>query len=187
MAYVAALHTVNALATELGRDRRTIANALRAVTPDGKSGRWDAWYLTTALKALGSGDGNDALDWNAERTRKAKEEADALAMKNAQARGELIPRETFHIMVTSAFARVRARLLAMPSKLAPLVDGLSTPAEVQSLIKDSVHDALSELSATTVAEIPDDEGAEAVGGGGVSGDLAGAGAAAGSDDLAMGG
>jgi hypothetical protein len=52
MAMTPTLYTISALSTELGRDRRTIAEALRHDRPDGKLGTYDAWYLTTALKAL---------------------------------------------------------------------------------------------------------------------------------------
>lgn len=52
MAMTKQLYSINALATELGRDRRTISSALAKVKPDGKSGRWDAWYLATAIEVL---------------------------------------------------------------------------------------------------------------------------------------
>jgi hypothetical protein len=46
------LHSISGLATELGRDRRTIAAALSSVPPDGQKGAHPAWYLATALDAL---------------------------------------------------------------------------------------------------------------------------------------
>jgi hypothetical protein len=52
MAMSPTLFTINGLATELNRDRRRAANALRGVKPDGKSGKNDAWYLSTALRVL---------------------------------------------------------------------------------------------------------------------------------------
>ena len=54
MAMTPTLYTISALSTELGRDRRTIADALRHHRPDGKVGGYDGWYLTTALGALGN-------------------------------------------------------------------------------------------------------------------------------------
>ena len=47
--------TINGLATELGRDRRTLARALRDVPADGttRSG-YQGWFIETALRALGS-------------------------------------------------------------------------------------------------------------------------------------
>src|SRR5919199_3632639 len=53
MAMRAKVWTLSGLEVETGRDRRTIARALRGVPPDGKiEGRHDAWFLRTALAAL---------------------------------------------------------------------------------------------------------------------------------------
>jgi hypothetical protein len=54
MGMTARLYSLNALATELNRDRRTLGRALARVRPDGQTDAGDpAWYLTTALRALG--------------------------------------------------------------------------------------------------------------------------------------
>jgi hypothetical protein len=47
------LHSISGLAVELDKDRRTVASALRGVPADGKAGKYDAWYLSTALRHLG--------------------------------------------------------------------------------------------------------------------------------------
>jgi hypothetical protein len=52
MSMRAKLHTISGLASELNRDRRTIANALNAVPPDGKVGKYDAWHIATTLRCL---------------------------------------------------------------------------------------------------------------------------------------
>ena len=57
MAMTRQLWSINALATELGRDRRTISRALDAVPPDGTISGHKAWYMATALKALRALDG----------------------------------------------------------------------------------------------------------------------------------
>src|SRR5215218_6884863 len=46
------LWSLNGLATELGRDRRTMAKVLAATPPDGRLNGHSAWFLATALKAL---------------------------------------------------------------------------------------------------------------------------------------
>lgn len=109
--------------------------------------------------AAGRTSGEDGLDLTAERARLAKEQADALEMKNARERGELLPRDDVHLSVTEAFTRVRAKLLALPSKLAPTVYGLNSIAEVRDKITNGVTEALAELSGTTVAGVsaPDDQ------------------------------
>jgi hypothetical protein len=51
------LFTIEALATETGRDRRTVAKALRGVTPDGQVKGREGYLLNTALKALNARSG----------------------------------------------------------------------------------------------------------------------------------
>lgn len=56
MAMQKQLWSLNALAVELNRDRRTVARALDNVPADGLLLGNRAWHLQTALKALGIGD-----------------------------------------------------------------------------------------------------------------------------------
>jgi hypothetical protein len=49
------LWSLNGLATEFGKDRRTVAKALSNVPPDGHVSGEKRWYLTTALRALDRG------------------------------------------------------------------------------------------------------------------------------------
>ena len=54
--------SISGLATELGKDRRTIGKALRHVLPDGKTaGGYPGWFMETALRAL-SDKGKDSVE-----------------------------------------------------------------------------------------------------------------------------
>lgn len=99
-------------------------------------------------QAAGRGGGETGLI--AERARLSAEQADAQAMKNAKMRGDLLPRDEVTAAVQSAFARVRARLLAIPSRAAPIVAPLRAPGEVQAKLTDLVHEALAELASTEI-------------------------------------
>jgi hypothetical protein len=46
------LHSIESIAVETGRDRRTIAKVLREVPPDGELKGRPAWYMKTALQRL---------------------------------------------------------------------------------------------------------------------------------------
>jgi hypothetical protein len=59
MAMVKTLWSINALATELDRDRRTVAKALANMPADGRLSGKPAWFLDTALRALRA-DGRDS-------------------------------------------------------------------------------------------------------------------------------
>ena len=108
--------------------------------------------------AAGRSNGEDDLDLVAERARLAKEQADAQEMKNAAMRGELLPRADVDAAVTGAFARVRARLISIPVKLAPVVMTVETPTEAQAAIRDAIYEALRELSDTSVADLCGNDG-----------------------------
>lgn len=124
-----------------------------------------------------SGDPEADLDLTAERARKAKEEADKLEMQNAQLRGELLARADVDAAVVGAFARVRARMIGVPSKVAPLVVQCETPAEAEADIRKAIYEGLRELADTSVSDLCGNDGDV----------VEDAGAAAGSDGEPVGG
>lgn len=132
--------------------------------------------------AAGRGSGNDLAG---ERARLAKQQADAQQMKNEVSRGDLLPKGEMHIAVTDAFARVRAKLLAIPSKLAPLVFGALSIAEIRDKLTDVIHEALAELSITKIVRVLANEGERSDGARG-AGLVGGVGAAAEPDGQPMG-
>jgi hypothetical protein len=139
--------------------------------------------IRAGVEVLAAGGGVDGLDLNAERARLAKEQADAQEMKNALARGEMIPRPDVVAGMQIAFANARARLLSLPSKAAPLVLGLDSPAAVRDTLTELVHECCGELAATRAVFEPADRPAD--GGGGDGGDD-GVGAASPADGERMG-
>lgn len=88
----------------------------------------------------------DNYDLTVERARLAKEQADAKEMDNAVTRGELVAASEVVAQWRGEFARAKSKLLSMPSKLAPLMVGVKTPAEAQSILETVVWEALNELS-----------------------------------------
>jgi phage terminase Nu1 subunit (DNA packaging protein) len=86
--------------------------------------------------------------------RKTVAEACLREIEVETARDALLPRIDVHAAVTSSFARVRSRLLSMPTKLAPLVLGLSSLPAVEDKLSVGVNEALAELAGTVVAGTP---------------------------------
>ncbi len=111
-------------------------------------------YIREIAAGRGSKDGT--VDLVAERARLTKAQAENMERKNAEAEGKLITVASFHLMVTASFARVRSKLLALPSKLAPVMAPAMTPAAAQAALKSEVYAALNELGATRVAGISED-------------------------------
>jgi len=111
---------------------------------------------TAAGRASASGDGLDLVE---ERAKLAAAQREKLEMANAVTRGELITTGEFHTLVTSAFSRVRSKLLALPAKAAPLVAGVTAPGKVQSILRVEIYAALNELASTKAAGVADDDDA----------------------------
>jgi hypothetical protein len=158
--------TQTEFADHIGVTRQAVGDMVRrGVIRLDASGRLDLDAARLAycahLRSLAgnkSGDPDDDLNLTAERARKAKEEADRLEMLNAQTRGELLARGDVDAAVAAAFARVRARLIGVPSKVAPLVAMVDAPAEAQGIVREAIYDALRELSETSVAALLGDNG-----------------------------
>ncbi len=100
------------------------------------------------------------LDLTAERARLAHAQAEKAERENAVAEGDFLPRGEVHTAMTATFMRVRSKLLAMPSKLAPYLVGIETPATAQGILQKEIYRALDELAATKIidGEFVDDPG-----------------------------
>lgn len=89
------------------------------------------------------------LDPRQEQARLNFHRANTAALEERQKTGELIETEHVAGIVGDEYASVRAKLLAIPSKAAPQVIGLSTVA-VKAMLDNLVREALEELCADTV-------------------------------------
>lgn len=145
-------------------ERQVRRLAEEGVVPAGAGGRYPLYAATRAYCTrlreqaagrLGDG-GTGGGDLVAQRARLAREQADAQEMRNAVARGELIPRGDVVAGMQGMIANARARLLAIPSKAAPLVAVEADPRAVQAILGALVEEALYELAHTRVVALGDD-------------------------------
>ena len=88
----------------------------------------------------------------AERARLARAQAENMERKNAVQDGEYLHRDEARTAMIATAMRIRSKLLALPSKLAPYVAPAMTTAKAQGLLKTEVYAALDEL-ATTVWDV----------------------------------
>jgi hypothetical protein len=101
--------------------------------------------IKAGAEALAAGIG-DGLDAN--RARESRLRGDRLELLNAQIRADLVPADEMENAVGSAFDAVRNRMLALPSRAAPLLLGAKTVADIQEILTELVHDACGDLAAT---------------------------------------
>jgi phage terminase Nu1 subunit (DNA packaging protein) len=101
------------------------------------------WKEKRAVEAV-QGD-TSKLDIDEAKRRKTAAEAALAELELAKQRGELVPLQAIAEIVGDAFANVRARLLSLPSALAPQVVHM-TAAESRAILESAIDDVLGELS-----------------------------------------
>ena len=129
--------------------RRIQQLAAEGIIPKGSHGSYPlapaiTGYVTWLQKKV-SGE-TDSVDLTTQRARLAKEQADKTAMENAQLRGVLVHADDVIATWTACAGAMRARMLAAPTKVAPLARVATTDAEAAAVIEAEVLEALEELS-----------------------------------------
>jgi phage terminase Nu1 subunit (DNA packaging protein) len=156
---------IGVIARLLDLSERRIQQLSRdGVIPKAERGQYDlvaavrgyvAYLRDLAVKAQAG-----APDFGVERARLIKAKADIAEMEAEGRRGELLPAEAVEAAWTAILARLRARLLVLPDRLAPICVEEATIAGVRDQIRKAVREALLELSETPVfAEEPEGSGA----------------------------
>ena len=110
-----------------------------------------------------------AADYGMERARLVKARADLAEMEAAERRDDLIPARDVTAAWTEIMALVRARLLALPDKIAPVVHETTSIAIARDVIRRAIHDVLAEISSTEVEITPRSDGDAGPGEGGDEG------------------
>lgn len=93
--------------------------------------------------AAGRGGASAVESLSDERARLAKEQADHAALKNAQLRGELVPKSDVLATWSSMASDIRAGMLAVPSRVQQRLAGLTT-VDVET-IDAEIREALKTL------------------------------------------
>ena len=140
--------TLSGLSVELGLDRRAMARALEGLPPDqekkvGK--RTERTWKMAAVVAHMHNDG-DRLDLSSERAKLAVLQQEKLQLEIAELRGSLVRVDEVQDEWVNTMASVRAKLLAMPAKLAIAVAPSDRIQIAQDRAQALVYEALSELS-----------------------------------------
>lgn len=91
------------------------------------------------------GNEDDELDGKYERARKAKAEADRIEFDLEIKQGKYVETELVEHILTGIISNCRAKLLALPRKLAPTVSTAQSPNEVEEILTDGINEALDEL------------------------------------------
>jgi phage terminase Nu1 subunit (DNA packaging protein) len=87
------------------------------------------------------------LDYEEARRREMAAKAAMLELDLAQRRGQLIEVEHIADLVGEEYSNVRARILSLPTRLAPQIIGLNNLVEIRSVIEAGITEVLEELTA----------------------------------------
>jgi hypothetical protein len=139
--------SISELSHLTGMDRRRIRAALCDL-PASKGAKGALMFETIEalpLLYLQPGDG-DTFDLTTERARLAHHQANRAELEADLLAGSLIEIEAVADVVGQEYLNVRSKLLAIPSKAAPQVIGLSIAA-AKALLDDMIFEALDELAA----------------------------------------
>lgn len=149
-------YSLNKLATMLGVDRQTMVRALAGTPPDAGSEKKPLFRVSTASDALArhraKPDGRVGTDNNAasaqltaERARLAREQADAVAMKNAILRREWAHMPSIVRFLQCGLVAMRDHLLGLPGEIAFML-AMQTQEECYQILDDAIRSKLEELA-----------------------------------------
>jgi phage terminase Nu1 subunit (DNA packaging protein) len=146
-------YTIGKCAEMIEKDRSTLVRILRSVPPDAGTASRPLYRLATVVKALvayetkpdGRHGKGDEARLAAERARLAREQTEAVALKNAVARGEVISVAAVKRSASIIISAFRERCLSIPGKIAASCE-MRSRGEVEEVIRGEIYEALDELS-----------------------------------------
>lgn len=109
------------------------------------------WAIRQRIKALSAGN-EEVPDFNLERARLTRANADKAELELRELQGELLRADLVEKAMLLLVTNFRARILALPSKAAPELLAADGDREYRSILEQHCHDALHELASRGVAE-----------------------------------
>jgi phage terminase Nu1 subunit (DNA packaging protein) len=96
--------------------------------------------------AAGRGKSQSDLDLQPQRAQLAKKQREKIELQIGQMKGKLLDAEEVKQTWIKLIYNCRARLLAIPTRLAVEIINCKTPAHAQAMLRDLIYEALTELS-----------------------------------------
>lgn len=113
------------------------------------------WLVKYEMRKLTQTPEGQVINYEDERARLTREQADKVAMENEERRGRLVDSDKVGLWWAKIISSAKTRLLAIPTKAAPLVFGAKTMPQVRDQLERLIVEVLSELS--SVNPVPDIE------------------------------
>nr|WP_314076351.1 hypothetical protein [uncultured Roseococcus sp.] len=107
-------------------------------------------HMRPSAGRAASGGSDGAVSLDQARVEVLNEQRDRLRMLNEQMRGDTVLAEDVESVVGAYADATRAKVLALPTRAAPLVLGLETLAEVRDKLTELAHEACGDLAASEI-------------------------------------
>ena len=140
------LVNIDTLTKLTGSTRRTILNKCTDIERIQGKGREHLFESKDALPLIIGGKKSDDKTLESERTRLASAQAEKTELEVEVIKGSLIPSENVESVVNNMISAFRSKMLSLPTKAAPSVIQLADVAEAETLLREYVYEALTELS-----------------------------------------
>ena len=132
-------------AQKLNVSLTTLDNWRRKGCPHTKTGK-QVFFEITVLKRWLDNRSSGELDYTQERAKLTRLQAERAALDLEQQCGKLLPLEMVILTWQGQVANARAKLLALPNKVASQVLGMESYVEIEHIIRDIIYEALDELA-----------------------------------------
>ena len=132
-------------AQKLNVSLTTLDDWRRKGCPHTKTGKQVFFDLDDLNQWLNTRSGGE-LDYTQERAKLTKLQAEKVTLELEQQRGKLLPLEMVILAWQGQVANARAKLLALPPKVASHVLGMESYVEIEHTIRDIIYEALDELA-----------------------------------------
>ena len=139
---------VHQLAESLGMSVRNIQILeQRGIAVRVSHGRYDLHStIRNYIKSLQAEASPADTEFELQRTRVYRARAEILEAQSQALRGQLHDAELVKEVVTEGISDIRAKFLAIPTRLAPILADEPDPAKCSEIIRDAVYEALTECS-----------------------------------------
>lgn len=134
----------------LGISARTLTEYQKEGMPiekEGKRGQSNTYDTAKVIEWLVKRAADSTGEMDKAKLRLAIAQANKAELEVEEMQGDLIPLEKMKAMWAGVLATCRARILSMPTRLAPVLINTKDPKKVEKVVRDACHEALNELAA----------------------------------------
>lgn len=142
----------------VGVSQQAISSLLvrNVLSPDGSAGQWLREYCSNLREvAAGRSSSDGSFDLVEERARLAKEQADRIAMQNAERRHELAPVEAMEMVLAAVGVKVGKILDTIPGLVRRRVPGICS--DVIEAIESDIAKCRNMAASMTLASLSDED------------------------------